>query len=234
MVKAIASALNDFAHLFFPHNCVGCGSDVLENDALLCIKCFSQLPVTGFMQQAANPVEKIFYGRVPVQHAGSAFYFTKDSVVQNMMIELKYKGNKMAGNYLGRLLGALLAESERFASVDAIVPLPLNAKKEKKRGYNQAMLIAEGIQAEWHKPVIHKAVGRKQFTTTQTQKGRVDRWQNMQDVFEVKNAALLKGKHILLVDDVVTTGASLEACALPILKVPGTTVSIATVAYTIL
>lgn len=234
MFKAIAAALNDFSHLFFPHICAGCGSDVLENDSLLCLKCFGQLPVTGFMQQPGNPVEKIFYGRVPLQHAGSAFYFTKDSIMQNLVVELKYKGNREAGIYLGKLLGVQIAESNRFDDVDIIVPLPLNSKKEKKRGYNQAQVIAEGICAQWKKPIAGKAVARKLFTATQTQKGRIERWQTMQDVFEVRDAAMLEGKHILLVDDVITTGASIEACSTPILQVPGAKISVATVAYTIL
>jgi len=234
MLKTFTSALRDFSHLFFPHNCLGCGTDVLDNDAVLCLQCFSNLPVTGFMQQPNNPVEKIFYGRISVQSAGSAFYFTKESVIQNLMVELKYRGNKHAGNYIGRLLGMQLAETTRFDTVDVIVPLPLNAKKEKKRGYNQAQVIAEGIQAEWNKPILNNSVARKLFTNTQTQKGRIERWQNMQDVFEVKDSEALEGRHILLVDDVVTTGASLEACAAPILQVPGTILSIATVAYTIL
>jgi len=234
MLKTITAALQDFSHLFFPHNCLGCGSDALQNDAILCMQCFSQLPVTGFIQQPGNPVEKIFYGRVNIAAAGSAFYFTKDSVMQNMIIALKYRGNREAGHYMGRLLGMQLADTERFNTVDVIIPLPLNIKKEKKRGYNQAAVIAEGIQAAWNKPVLQKATARKLFTNTQTQKGRIERWQNMQDVFEVKDVAALEGKHILLVDDVVTTGASLEACAMPILKVPGATISVATIAYTIL
>lgn len=233
MLKTIAAALQDFSHLFFPHNCLGCGTDVLENDAELCIKCFSELPATGFLEQPGNLVEKIFYGRIEVEQAGSAFYFTKDSTIQHMMIELKYRGNKNAGLYMGKLLGAQLAQCGRFENVDIVVPLPLNPKKEKRRGYNQAMVIAEGMQTGWDKPIAGKAVGRKLFTETQTQKGRVDRWQNMQDVFEVKDAATLEGKHILLVDDVVTTGASLEACASAILAVAGAKISIATVAYTI-
>ncbi len=234
MLKTITSALNDFSHLFFPHTCIGCSNDVLEYDTVLCIKCYAQLPATGFMNTEGNPVEKIFYGRIPVQQAGSAFYFTKDSVIQRLMVELKYRGNKTAGYCLGKLLGMQLAETERFNSVDAIVPLPLNPKKERKRGYNQAAIIAEGIKTVWDRPVLDKAVCRKLFTETQTQKGRIERWQNMQDVFEVVDAIALEGKHILLVDDVVTTGASLEACAVPVLKVTGVTVSIATTAYTIL
>ncbi len=233
MFKTIAAAVNDFSHLFFPHNCLGCGTDVLQNDAVLCIQCFTKLPVTGFIEQPNNPVEKIFYGRASIEHAVSAFYFTKDSTMQRLITDLKYRNNKNAGFYLGKLLGMQLAGTERFNNVDVIIPLPLNPKKEKKRGYNQATVIAEGIQTEWNKPLLIKAVARKLFTETQTQKGRIDRWQNMQDVFMVKDAPALQDKHILLVDDVVTTGASLEACASVILKVPGAKVSVATVAYTI-
>lgn len=234
MLKALTTALHDFSYLFFPHNCLGCGTDVLGRDAILCLPCLSNLPVTGFIQQPGNPVEKIFYGRVNIQQAGAAFYFTKQSVMQNLVFALKYKGNREAGLYLGRLLGQQIVESGRFDTVDAIVPLPLNPKRERQRGYNQAAIIAEGMQTEWNRPVLTQAVARKQYTQTQTHKGRVERSESMQNVFEVRDAAALQDKHILLVDDVVTTGASLEHCALPMLQVPGVTVSIATVAYTIL
>src|SRR5215470_11071555 len=105
MLKSITAGLRDFSHLFFPHNCMGCGTDVLSAGAMLCVQCFSQLPFTGFISSQGNPVEKIFYGRIQVQHAGSVFYFTKNSAMQRMMVELKYRGNKQAGYYLGKLLG---------------------------------------------------------------------------------------------------------------------------------
>ena len=234
MLKTISSAFGHFSHLFFPHNCLGCVSDVLDKDALLCAKCFSNLPLTGFFTQPVNPVAKIFYGRITVEEAGSLLYFTKNSVAQRLVFALKYQGNKQAGIYLGRLLGMELATSKRFANVDALLALPLNKKKEKSRGYNQALVIAEGIQTEWGKPIIKNAVVRKQFTETQTKKGRAARVQNMKDVFAVQNTQAITGKHLLLIDDVVTTGASLEACAIPMLKVPGVTISIATAAYTLL
>ncbi len=234
MLKTITSALSDFSHLIFPHNCQGCGTDLLHHNATLCPKCFSGLPYTGFMQQAGNPIEKIFYGRVNTQYAGSLLYFTKNSTVQRLVFALKYQGNRQAGYFLGKLLGQALKECGRFNSVDALVALPLNKKKEKARGYNQALLIAEGITSEWDKPVIMDGLVRKLFTETQTKKGRAARWQNMQDVFEVANPTNVAGKHLLLIDDVVTTGASLEACALAALKIPGVTISIATAAYTIL
>ncbi|WP_235921303.1 ComF family protein [Foetidibacter luteolus] len=192
-----------------------------------------QLPETGFIGVDGNTIEKIFYGRLPVQKAGSAFYFTKDSLVQKLAVELKYKGNKAMGQYLGRLLGKRLQSCRRFEEVDVIVPLPLNPKKQRKRGYNQAEEIAKGIAEVWSRPVISNAVIRNIFTDTQTHKTRVSRWQTMEAVFSVSQPLLIEGKHVLLVDDIITTGATLEACGQAMLQTPGVKLSIATVAYTI-
>jgi ComF family protein len=225
--------INDFLHLFFPHICVGCGTDVLNNEDVLCAKCISALPVTGFMSTPGNPVERIFYGRIDIQRAGSAFYFTKDSVIQQAIVQLKYKNNQSAGILLGKLLGLQIAESKRFDDVDLIIPVPLNDKKFYKRGYNQAEVISKGIASIWHKPVNVNAVERTLFTETQTHKNRVSRWETMEGVFTVKQPAAITGKHILLVDDVITTGATMEACGQELLKIPGIKLSIATLAYTI-
>ena len=233
MIKTLQNYLSDFSHLFFPHNCLGCGSDVLDDEQMLCSHCFTELPETGFLSQAGNTVEKIFYGRAPITKAGSAYYFTKNSLLQNIIFELKYRNNKDAGLLLGRLTGYQLQQSNRFNNVDVMVPLPLNFKKEKQRGYNQAALIAKGISEITGVAVNTKAVKRAVFTETQTHKDRVSRWQNMQNVFVVDDAAALAGKHVMLIDDVITTGATLEACTQKILQVPGTTVCIVTVAYTI-
>ncbi len=232
-MNKILSVLQDFSHLFFPHLCAGCGSDSLNDESLLCPKCFLQLPETGFIGVDGNTIEKIFYGRLPVQKAGSAFYFTKDSLVQKLAVELKYKGNKAMGQYLGRLLGKRLQSCRRFEEVDVIVPLPLNPKKQRKRGYNQAEEIAKGIAEVWSRPVISNAVIRNIFTDTQTHKTRVSRWQTMEAVFSVSQPLLIEGKHVLLVDDIITTGATLEACGQAMLQTPGVKLSIATVAYTI-
>ena len=229
----VRNYIDDFLHLFFPHICIGCNTDVLNHDDALCAKCISNLPGTGFVSTAGNPVEKIFYGRLNVQNAGSAFYFNKDSVIQHAIIQLKYKGNRKAGNFLGRLLGQQLANSKRFDDVDLIIPLPLNDKKLFKRGYNQASVIAKGITSIWHKPVIENAVDRILFTETQTHKDRIARWETMEGVFTVTQPGLLKDKHVLLVDDIITTGATLEACGEAILKTPGIKLSVATIAYTI-
>jgi ComF family protein len=232
MIK-LQSSLNDMLHLFFPHTCAGCGTDVIDHDQLLCLHCLNDLPATNFFNQPNNPVEQVFYGRIPVSNAAAGYFFTKESLLQNLIVQLKYRGNKQIGLYLGQLLGSFLINSDRYKDVNALVPLPLNPRREKNRGYNQATMLCNGISSVWKKPVIDKAVVRRVYTETQTHKGRISRWENMDGIFEVANPSILENKHILLVDDVVTTGATLEACGSEILKVPGTTLSIATLAYTI-
>ena len=232
-MTSVKNYIGDLLHLFFPHVCVGCESDVLNDEDILCAECLNNLPQTGFILNKENPVEKIFYGRMNVEHAGSAFYFNKDSIVQNMIVQLKYRSNQVAGNFLGKLLAHQLMESKRFDDVDAIIPLPLNEKKFFKRGYNQSLAIVNGINSVWKKPIIENAVERILFTETQTHKGRIERWQAMEGVFTVTQSSLIENKHILLVDDVITTGATLEACGTSILKVSNTKLSVATVAYTI-
>ena len=216
-------------HLFYPHNCLGCGSDVIGNENFICLECINDLPHTNFAMHANNPVEKIFWGRVPVTSAMSEFYFSKMSIIQNLIHEFKYKGNKKVGLYLGKMLGESLLNSNRY-HIDAIIPLPLFEKKEKKRGYNQAEILCTGISEIMNVPVISKNVVRIVHTETQTKKGRTERWENVEKTFFVMQPQLLEGKHLLLVDDVITTGATLEACASEILKLNNIKISIATLA----
>jgi len=217
--------------LFFPHYCIGCATALAETD-LLCIQCMHQLPATGFFDQDHNPTEKMFYGRLPVQSAAAAFFFTKDSLMQKLVFEIKYKNNQAAGIYLGVLTGHLLRSSPRFQPIDALIPVPLHPSKKRKRGYNQAELICRGMASVLQKPILTEAVIRTQFTGTQTRQDRIHRWQNMENVFRVLDETAIAGKHILLVDDVITTGATLEACGRAILQINNTQLSIAAVAYT--
>lgn len=219
--------------MFLPAFCEGCGADTLHADQLLCLQCLARLPETGFFAAERNPVEKTFYGRIPVVAAGAAYYFTKDSLVQHLITQLKYRNKKEIGTMLGQLTGLQMLTTDRFLNVDCVVPLPLNKRKLYLRGYNQAEAVATGIASMIEKPVLPDAVERKLFTETQTHKDRVHRWQNMQEVFAVADPQKIANRHILLVDDVITTGATLEACGNTILQVPGTTLSIATVAWTI-
>jgi ComF family protein len=227
-VQFLKTILSDLSQLAYPHVCVGCGTDILSNDSLLCAKCFISLPNTNFAQHANNPIEKIFWGRIPLVAAHSQFYFAKQSLIQNLIHLLKYKGNQEVGVYLGELMGKSLLNSNRFKNIDGLVPLPLFPEKERKRGYNQAAVICNGMSEVMNLPVLNNVLVRQRFTETQTKKHRTERWENVEGSFAVLNELAFKGKHLLLVDDVITTGATLEASGNIILKIPNVQLSIAT------
>lgn len=220
-------------HVAFPHVCDSCGTDILDLHHRLCLRCLSAMPATGFHMHSNNPVEKIFWGRLPIAHATAQYYFTKESLMQKLMHQVKYRGNRELGIYLGRLMGNSLAECNRFGSIDALVPLPLHPTRQKKRGYNQAALLCQGISEVLNKPVWHHALARTGSTESQTRKTRVERWQNMQGMFALSDEHQVQDKHVLLVDDVITTGATLEACGSVLLAAPGTKLSIATLCFSL-
>lgn len=233
MLQKAKDYCRNFISLFYPNICLGCSNELQQGEEIVCTNCFNKLPVTHFFTTPNNPVEKTFYGRIHIENAGACFYFTKHSIIQELILQLKYKGNKEAGIFLGQQLGRQLSTSELYRTVDAIVPLPLNVKKEKIRGYNQAEILAQGVIDLWEKPLLKDIVIRRLHTETQTRKGRIDRWNSMQDAFTITKPELIENKHVLLVDDVITTGATLEACATAILQCKGTKVSIAAVGWTI-
>ncbi len=214
-------------HLLFPHICTGCGSDILHEESVLCMRCIDAIPETNFELHPDNPVEKIFWGRLPLAGATAQFYFTKESLMQHLMHQFKYKGNKELGMQLGKIMGEQIKKSARFEA-DALVPLPLFAAKEKRRGYNQAAILCEGMAEAMNLPVLDKIISRPRHTETQTKKGRIERWKNMEGKFILSDADAIKNMHLLLVDDVVTTGATLEACGNELLKAENVRLSIAT------
>lgn len=214
-------------HLLFPHICTGCGSDILHGESVLCMRCIDAMPETNFELHPDNPVEKIFWGRLPLAGATAQFYFTKESLMQHLMHQFKYKGNKELGMQLGKIMGEQIKKSARFEA-DALVPLPLFAAKEKRRGYNQAAILCEGMAEAMNLPVLDRIISRPQYTETQTKKGRIERWKNMEGKFILSDADAIKNMHLLLVDDVVTTGATLEACGNELLKAENVRISIAT------
>ena len=220
--------------LLYPTLCAGCGSDMVTGDQPICLDCSTGLPLTNFWLHAGNPVEKIFWGRLRIEAAASMLYFTKRSIIQNLLHELKYRGNKEVGRLLGRMMGEKLEQSERFKDVDALVPLPLFYDREKKRGYNQAAVICDAMAEIMNKPVLKNAMMRRTKTDTQTHKSRAERWTNIQGKFELTSHSGISDMHVLLVDDVITTGATLEACGAELLKAKNTRISIATLAYTTL
>lgn len=231
MIAQLKNIVSSTLHLFYPHVCTGCGSDLLREDNLLCLKCIHDLPQTNFAPHANNPIEKYFWGRIPVMAAYSQFYFSKEFLIQHLIHQLKYKGDKKIGFYLGEVMGKTLLSSNRFNTIDALIPLPLYTAKEHKRGYNQATVICNGMSSVMNIPVLSGAVVRQHATETQTRKHRTERWENVKSSFKVAKPNELSGKHLLLVDDVVTTGATLEACGSVILELQNVKLSIATLAY---
>jgi len=217
---------DSFLQLLFPHVCSGCGSDILKAESLLCMRCMDAMPETNFELHPGNPVEKTFWGRLPLVAATAQFYFTKESLVQHLMHQFKYRGNKELGLQLGRIMGEQIRVSGRFP-VDALVPLPLFPAKEKKRGYNQATVLGKGMAESLLIPVLDKVISRPEHTETQTRKGRIERWKNMEGKFILTGQEAIRNKHLLLVDDVITTGATLEACGNELLKGENVRLSVA-------
>ncbi len=213
-------------HLLFPHVCTGCGSDILSESSVLCMRCIDAMPETNFELHAGNPVEKLFWGRIQLNAGTAQFYFTKESLMQHLMHQFKYKSNKELGLQLGRLMGEQLLKSGNY-NVDALIPLPLFPAKEQRRGYNQASLLCKGMSEVMNIPVLTNVVTRPEHTETQTKKGRIERWKNVEGKFVVADANAIQDKHLLLVDDVVTTGATLEACGMTLLNAGNVKLSIA-------
>jgi ComF family protein len=220
---------DDFFSLFFPRLCPGCAASLYKQENLICTRCLYHLPRTNFHQWRNNPVEMIFWGRVPVQYATAGFYFHKKGRFQKIVHNFKYRGCKELGEELGRIIGQDLVHSS-FSEVTMVVPVPLHPSKLKKRGYNQSEYIARGLSEALQRPMDITSLQRKTASSTQTRKSRFERWKNVEDIFSVSDHNRFAGQHVLLVDDVVTTGATLEACANEILKSDSALVSMATLA----
>ncbi|MGQ0827118.1 MAG: ComF family protein [Bacteroidota bacterium] len=223
--------LNDFISLIFPHICAACGKSLYKYEHSICTYCAYHLPKTNHHLDNENPIAKIFWGRVPILSAGAFYGFNKGGKVQQLIHQLKYKGKKEVGITIGEWYGNELKRNPAFNTVNIIIPVPLHARKEKKRGYNQSHFFAEGLAKSMNVETDFKTLIRALDSETQTKKSRFTRWKNVESIFQLKNGANLKGKHILLVDDVITTGATLEACAQTLLKIPEVKVSVATIAY---
>lgn len=221
----------DFLSLIYPNLCFSCENVLMKQEHLICTNCMIQLPRTYYHLVEDNPVELIFWGRVKIEKATSYFLYQKGSKYQQLIHELKYKGFREIGVELGKKFGAELIQNNYFGDVDCLVPVPLHPKKEKKRGYNQSLAIAEGLAQMLQKEVCTDVLIRNYYSETQTRKGRFERWQNVNELFGVKNSEKLANKHVLLVDDIVTTGSTLEACANVLLQLPNVKVSIATLGY---
>mgnify|MGYP003891081497 CR=1 FL=1 len=224
------SFFDDFLSLFFPPCCEVCGEGLISKECLICTSCIGHLPYTDWHKGIDNPLQKVFWGKISARGVTAMFYFHQGGRVQKMLHKLKYKGVKELGVYLGELYGMQLKKAFPFSEVDLIVPVPLHPKRQKKRGYNQSEQFANGIALSMGIKVITANLIRKKPSQTQTKKTKIQRWENVKDIFEIKNPEQFVGKHILIVDDVITTGSTLESCGKILLEISDVSISVAAIA----
>jgi len=220
-----------FINLLYPKACSGCDSLLLESEDILCTHCRHEMPFTLHYRTPENETYKKFYGRLPLEHASSFVYFHKKGIVQEMIHNLKYGGQEQVGNLMGRWYAPHLTTVEALQSVTDVIPVPLHKKKLRERGYNQVAAfgkaLAEGIGASYNEEILL----RKTYNKTQTKKNLAARAEIIGSAFDVAYSEADIGKHFLLIDDVITTGATLEACGRALLTIPNTKLSIVTIAY---
>ena len=213
--------------LISPRLCVVCGDRLSVSETTLCGKCNLHLPRTGFQSDPyENNMAKIFWGQIPVEKATALFFYEAHSETANIIYELKYKNHPEIGEDMGRMMGRELLLSHFFDDINAIIPIPLAKKRKRQRGYNQSLEIAKGISQVTGLPIYNKVVKRNVFEGSQTSRGRWERNENVEHVFELIDGDSIRGKHLLIVDDVVTTGATVIACAKELLKSEGTRLSV--------
>lgn len=205
--------LNDLAALFFPQTCVGCDTPLVYGERLICTTCWYHLPYTHAHEDARNSGAKHLWGRIHLEAVASYWYFRDSSRVKQIIHHFKYKGRPEIGVLIGSRYGELLRKTAPFNQAAVIVPVPLHPKRLRERGYNQSIFFAEGLSHSMGCPVADRCMVRIKATESQTHKNRYERYENMRETLEVRNADAVAGKHVLLVDDVLTTGATLEACA---------------------
>ncbi len=216
--------------LLYPNLCIICNESLMRGEELICLQCLHQMPKTNYHIEIDNTVEKRFWGKVPIHRATSYFHFYKGSPFQKLLHELKYRGNKEVGLIIGKHAGMDLLHSADFNSIDMIVPVPLHPKKFRKRGYNQSEWIAKGLSEALVKPIDSTHLIRIKANATQTKKSVYERYENTKNVFSLNDKTVFEHKHILLVDDVLTTGSTLEACMLALMETDYIKISIFTLA----
>jgi ComF family protein len=224
--------LHSFLNLFFPKICVACKQVLVQQEKVLCARCSHELPLTNLHKHDSKVISKLFYGTVVLEHATALFYYPKKGVVRQMIHHLKYKSQQNISSYLGKWLGAELKNCGYYNDIDIVIPVPLHKKRMQQRGYNQVEGFAKELAISLNASYNDTTLFRNKNTSTQTVKNRLTRWKNVETIFEVIDVNTLKGKHILLVDDVITTGATIKACVTELNKIHNVKLSLAVMAYT--
>lgn len=222
--------LYSFISLLFPRCCVVCGRSLAKGEECICAMCNINLPRTNYHLQKDSQVEQLFWGKIPLERATSFFFYRKGSDFRQILHQLKYGGQKEIGAIMGRYMASELSASGFFEGIDVIVPVPLHKRKQRIRGYNQSEWIARGISVVTGIRVDTEVIVRRKHTETQTRKSTFERWENVDGIFELHHAESLKGKHLLVVDDVLTTGATTVACASRLVEIEGVRISVLTLA----
>ncbi len=230
MNSKVKQILEDFVSLFFPSHCLACADSLVKGEQAICTRCMLEMPQTNYHKELDNPLQKRLSYRIPVKHAMALFKFSKNGRVQHLLHELKYRNHPEIGEVLGRVYGSKIKATNQYQDIDMIIPVPLHPARKRKRGYNQSAKFASGLAEMLDIPYSDDLMVRKMITGTQTLKTKLSRWESMRGVFIVKESAVLKSKKILLVDDVITTGSTLEACAETLLAAGSKELSIACIA----
>jgi len=221
----------DFIGLVYPRLCAACNGNLVKGEEGFCMSCEAELPRTlDELNPAGNPAARVFWGRFPLEAAASCFVFSGTGKVQELVHNLKYNGRKDAGIAAGKYYGAILKDISPFLTASLIIPVPLHEDKLESRGYNQATCFAQGLSEAMNIPYEENAIVRLKATSSQTRKNREERWDNVGEVFAVPAKKNLEGKHVIIVDDVITTGATIEACVVPLLNIPNVKISIVSLA----
>ncbi len=220
----------ELINLIYPNLCLICAESLLRNEKQICLSCIQQIPRTNFHLVADNPVERKFWGKVPIFRGTSFYFFQKGSPFQKLLHELKYKDNHDIGVIMGQYAAVDLLQADDFKSVEIIIPLPLHPKKLILRGYNQSELIAKGLATIMEVPIDTTTLIRTKENTTQTKKSVFERFENTQGIFDLTDTKILEGKHVLLVDDVLTTGSTIEAAVVALMQIKDIKISIFTLA----
>ena len=213
-------------NLFFPKVCSGCNSFLLTNENVICTVCRHDIPLTNHHLNPDNDASKKFYGRIPIQHASALFYFHKKGIVQQLIHNLKYKGHEEIGSIIGEWYAEDLSQMEFIQTVDEIIPVPLQPRKLKERGYNQVTTFGRALSSSLNLPYNDCVLNRNKYSKTQSKKNLLGRTEGIESVFDVTFTEKDHDKHFLLIDDVITTGSTLEACSRALLKIPGAKISI--------